>query len=133
MDGLIFGIPVWALWAIAAAFLAVGELFTPGLFARMKLVGSGRYHAMMVPDRAIGTDQDRKFVLVLKPDTTVEYRSIQPGRLVDGLRVVTSGLKSGDRVVINGLQRIRPGMKVAATLGAMVPDSSVTSTEAAAQ
>jgi len=116
-----------------AVFSNKDRRFTPGLFARMKLVGSGRYHAMMVPDRAIGTDQDRKFVLVLKPDTTVEYRSIQPGRLVDGLRVVTSGLKSGDRVVINGLQRIRPGMKVAATLGAMVPDSSVTSTEAAAQ
>jgi len=116
-----------------AVFSNKDRLFTPGLFARMKLVGSGRYHAMMVPDRAIGTDQDRKFVLVLKPDTTVEYRSIQPGRLVDGLRVVTSGLKSGDRVVINGLQRIRPGMKVVATLGVMVPDSTVTSTEAAAK
>jgi multidrug efflux system membrane fusion protein len=114
-----------------AVFSNKDRLFTPGLFARMKLVGSGRYHAMMVPDRAIGTDQDRKFVLVLKPDTSVEYRSIQPGRLVDGLRVVRSGLKSGDRVVINGLQRVRPGMKVAPTLGAMVPDSTATSSEAA--
>jgi RND family efflux transporter MFP subunit len=116
-----------------AVFSNKERRFTPGLFARIKLVGSGRYHAMLVQDRAVGTDQDKKFVLVLKPDSTVEYRSVQLGRLVDGLRVVTSGLKSGDRIVINGLQRTRPGMKVTTTLAAMVPDSgaTVTTTEAA--
>ena len=114
-----------------AVFSNKDRIFTPGLFARIKLVGSGRYHALMVLDRAVGTDQDKKFVLVLKPDTTVEYRSIQLGRLVDGLRVISSGLKPGDRVVINGLQRVRPGMKVVPTLAPMAPDSGVTITETA--
>jgi multidrug efflux system membrane fusion protein len=107
-----------------AVFSNKDRLFTPGLFARMKLVGSGTYRARLVLDRAIGTDQDKKFVLVLKPDSTVEYRPVQPGRLVDGLRVVTSGLAAGDRIVVNGLQRVRPGMKVIPTLAPMVPDSA---------
>ena len=95
------------------------RLFTPGLFARVKLVGSGRYRATLIQDRAVGTDQDKKFVLVLKPDTTVEYRSVQIGRLVDGLRIVRSGLKPGERIVVNGLQRVRPGMKVAPAVAPM--------------
>jgi multidrug efflux system membrane fusion protein len=74
----------------------------------------------MVQDQAIGTDQDRKFVLVLKDDNTVEYRPIVTGRVIDGLRTVESGLKPGERVVINGLMRVRPGMKVVATNAAMV-------------
>ena len=74
----------------------------------------------MVADRAVGTDQDKKFVLVLKPDNTVEYRPIQLGRLVDGYRVVTGGLKAGEAIVVNGLQRVRPGMKVSATRGPML-------------
>jgi membrane fusion protein, multidrug efflux system len=115
-----------------AVFSNKDREFTPGLFARIKLVGSGRYHAMLVQDRAVGTDQDKKFVLVLKPDTTIEYRAVQLGRLVDGLRVVTSGLHSGDRIVINGLQRVRPGMKVTPALAPMVPDSAVVTTEASA-
>ena len=95
-------------------------LFTPGLFARVRLLGSQRHPATLVQDAAIGTDQDRKFVLVLKGDTTVEYRPITTGPIVDGLRTVQSGLKPGERVVINGLMRVRPGMKVAATNAAMV-------------
>jgi multidrug efflux system membrane fusion protein len=109
-----------------AVFSNKDRLFTPGLFARMKLVGSGRYHAALVLDRAIGTDQDKKFVLVLKPDKTVEYRSVQPGRLVDGLRVISSGLKGGEQIVINGLQRVRPGMKVTPSVASMEPDSTTT-------
>jgi RND family efflux transporter MFP subunit len=109
-----------------AVFSNKDRLFTPGLFARMKLVGSGRYHAELVLDRAIGTDQDKKFVLVLKPDKTVEYRSVQPGRLVDGLRIIRSGLKGGEQIVINGLQRVRPGMKVTPSVASMEPDSTTT-------
>lgn len=100
------------------------RLFTPGLFARIKLEGGARYRATLVLDRAIGTDQDKKFVLVLRPDSTLEYRPVRLGRLVDGLRVVPSGLKPGERVVINGLQRVRPGMKVAATPAPMAADSA---------
>jgi RND family efflux transporter MFP subunit len=94
--------------------------FTPGLFARVRLLGSDRHLATLVQDQAIGTDQDRKFVLVLKADNTVEYRPVVTGRVVDGLRVVETGLAPNERVVINGLMRVRPGMKVAATNAAMV-------------
>ena len=100
----------------------VNHAFTPGLFARVRLLGSDKHLATMVQDQAIGTDQDRKFVLVLKSDNTVEYRPITLGRVVDGLRVVDSGLQPGERVVINGLMRVRPGMKVAATNAAMVAE-----------
>jgi RND family efflux transporter MFP subunit len=99
-------------------------LFTPGLFARVRLLGSQRHPATLVQDQAIGTDQDRKFVLVLKSDNTVEYRPVVTGRVVDGLRTVESGLKPGERVVINGLMRVRPGMKVAATNATMVAESA---------
>jgi RND family efflux transporter MFP subunit len=106
-----------------AVFSNSDRVFTPGLFARLKLVGSARYKAVLVLDRAVGTDQDKKFVLVLKPDSTVEYRPVQLGRLVDGMRIVRAGLHAGDRIVINGLQRARPGMKVTPTVTAMAPDS----------
>ena len=106
-----------------AVFSNKDRLFTPGLFARLKLAGSGHYAATLVLDRAIGTDQDKKFVLVVKPDSTVDYRPIQIGRLVDGFRVVLSGLAPGERIVINGLQRVRPGMKTTPTLVAMRTDS----------
>jgi RND family efflux transporter MFP subunit len=112
-----------------AVFSNKDHLFTPGLFARIKLEGSGKYRAALVPDRAIGTDQDKKFVLVLKPDSTVDYRTVHPGPLVDGLRVVRSGLQGGERIVVNGLQRVRPGMKVSPVPGDMAPDSTDVKTE----
>jgi multidrug efflux system membrane fusion protein len=100
------------------------QVFTPGLFARVRLLGTDRHVATLVQDQAVGTDQDRKFVLVLKNDTTVEYRPVTVGRVFDGLRIVDSGLKSGERVVINGMMRVRPGMKVAATNAAMVAETA---------
>jgi len=109
------------------------HLFAPGLFARVRLAGAERHAATMVQDQAIGTDQDRKYVLVLKPDSTVEYRPIRVGRVVDGLRVVESGLKPGDNVVINGLLRVRPGMKVSAKTGTMLAMSPASSKTRAAQ
>jgi RND family efflux transporter MFP subunit len=98
------------------------QLFTPGLFARVRLAGGERRPATLIQDQSIGTDQDRKFVLVLKADSTVEYRAITTGRMVDGLRTVQSGLKPGERIVINGLMRVRPGMKVTATPAVMATD-----------
>jgi multidrug efflux system membrane fusion protein len=106
-----------------AIFNNKDHLLAPGLFARLKLVGSAAYRATVVSDRAVGTDQDKKFVLVVKPDSTVEYRPIQLGRLVDGYRVVSGGLKPGEKVVVNGLQRVRPGMRVTATSGPMLADA----------
>jgi RND family efflux transporter MFP subunit len=106
-----------------AIFSNRSRTLTPGLFARVKLVGNQKTDALLVRDAAIGTDQDRKFVLVVGPGDTLVYRPIVPGRLSDGLRIVTSGLNPGDRIVVNGLMRVRPGMKVAPTQAAMVPDS----------
>lgn len=84
----------------------------PGLYARVKVGGSSPHEAVMVEDRAIGTDQDKKFVLVVGADNTVQYRAIVPGAEQNGLRVVTSGLEAGERVIVNGTQHARPGTKV---------------------
>jgi len=88
--------------------------FTPGLFARLRIVGDRTYRAALVDERAIGTDLDRKYVLVVDEQGVAQYRPVELGRSIDGLRVVTRGLEGGDRVIVNGLQRVRPGMPVAA-------------------
>lgn len=89
--------------------------FTPGLFARLQLLGSGKYQAVLISDRAVATDQDRKYVMVVNQDKVLEYRAVRPGRVVDGLRIVLEGLKPGEVIVVNGLQRVRPGMPVQTT------------------
>ncbi len=87
--------------------------FTPGLFARVKLVGSGKYDALLVNDSAVGTDQNVRYVFAVGEDNKVQYRSVKLGPMVDGIRVVREGLKQGEYVVVNGLQRVRPGIEVA--------------------
>jgi multidrug efflux system membrane fusion protein len=87
--------------------------FTPGLFARIKLGDAGTPRkAVLVADRAIGTDQSKRFVLVVNGDNKAQYREVRIGRLVDGLRIVEDGLKPGEVIVVNGLQRVRPGAPV---------------------
>jgi RND family efflux transporter MFP subunit len=115
--------PVAGTIRARAVFPNHDHRLTPGLFARVKIAGSGKYAATLVQDAAVGTDQDRKFVFVLKPDSTVEYRAVTLGPLSDGLRVVKTGLKPGERVVVKGLQRIRSGVKVSAAEAPMVADS----------
>jgi multidrug efflux system membrane fusion protein len=88
--------------------------FTPGLFARIKLVAHDSYDAVLIDDRAIGTDLGKKYVLALKPDGALEYRLVELGQNVDGLRVVQSGLVANDVIVINGLQHVAPGVHVQA-------------------
>ncbi len=85
---------------------------TPGSFVRLRLPGSGKYRALLIQDRAVGTDLDKRYVYVVAAGGTVEYRAVQLGPIVDGLRVVRSGLKPADVVVINGLQRVRPGAQI---------------------
>jgi RND family efflux transporter MFP subunit len=87
---------------------------TPGLFARVQLVTGQPYRATLIEDRAIGTDQDKRYVYVVKADSTIDYRVIEIGPLDNGLRVATNGIAPGDRVVVDGLQRVRPGLKVVA-------------------
>jgi multidrug efflux system membrane fusion protein len=85
----------------------------PGQFGRVRLIGSSPYAALLLPDTAIATDQSRKIVFVVKDDDTVEARSVELGPLDNGLRVVRTGLKPEDRVIIDGIQRARIGAKVA--------------------
>ena len=86
--------------------------FTPGLYARLKLVGSDTYDATLIQDVAVGTDLGKKFVLVLGENNAVAYRSVELGPKLEGLRIVRSGLAKGDRVVVNGLQRAMLGSTV---------------------
>ena len=85
----------------------------PGQFGRVQLIGSSPYEALLLPDTAIATDQSRKIVFVVKDDDTVEARAVELGPLDEGLRVVRTGLKPDDRVIIDGIQRARVGAKVA--------------------
>jgi RND family efflux transporter MFP subunit len=86
---------------------------TPGLFARVKLLGHNSYRTVLVDDRAIGTDQSQKFVYVVDAENKVSYRAVKIGRVTDGLRIVQQGLEPGETVVVNGLQRVRPGVIIA--------------------
>ena len=87
--------------------------YTPGLYARLKLVGSAAYAGLLIKDEAVGTDLGKKFVLVVDKDNKALYRSVDLGPKLEGLRIVRSGLNKDDRIVINGLQRVRPGAVVA--------------------
>lgn len=95
---------------------------TPGLFARVQLQGSAEFQALLVDDKSILTDQDRKYVYVVGADHTAQRRDITFGGMADGLRVVTAGLKPNDQVVVDGVQKIFfPGMPVKATPQAAAP------------
>lgn len=93
----------------------------PGQFARLRVIASGEYEALLIPDTAVATDQSRKIVMVVKPDDTVEARPVTLGPLDDGLRVIREGLKQDDRIIIDGLQRARVGAKVAPKMGEVKP------------
>ncbi len=85
----------------------------PGLFARVRIPVSAPQNALLVSERAIGTDQSQKFVLAVGRDNTVAYRTVKLGTIIDGKRVVREGLQPGETIIVNGLQRVRPGMTVA--------------------
>jgi RND family efflux transporter MFP subunit len=104
--------------------------FTPGMFARVKLGGRTTRSAVLIKDSAVGTDQNRRFVLVVSPQNTVDYRAVELGPLQDGLRVVQAGLEPGERVVVNGLHRVRPGVTVTPQVVAMETTAPSTDEEA---
>ncbi len=95
-----------------AVFDNPAGLFTPGMFARVRIPGSAPYEALLVPDAAIGTEQARKYVLAVGADNTVAMKYVTLGDIVDDLRVIKSGLAADDRMIVNGLIRARPGGKV---------------------
>jgi RND family efflux transporter MFP subunit len=98
-----------------------GGFLTPGQLGRLQLLGSGEFEALLVPDSAILSDQSRRFVWALGTDDIPEQRVVEPGNLEQGLRIVRAGLQRDDRIVINGMQRVRPGARVTPTNGRIEP------------
>jgi len=97
---------------IRASFDNADNSLLPGLFARLKLTGSAPYQAVLVDDKAIGTDLASRFVLVVDPKGTLQYRPVTLGEKAGGLRIIKTGLKPAEQVVVNGLQRVRPGVVI---------------------
>jgi len=112
---------------LRAVFPNADGAFTPGLFARVELRSGAAQPRALIDDKAVGTDLGNKFVYVVGKDKKVEYRRVSTGALVDGLRVVDSGLNADDVVIVNGLQHVRPGVEVNAkrvAMASLVPDSA---------
>lgn len=95
-----------------AVFRNPDRRLTPGAFVRLRVPGSASYDALLIQDRAVGTDLDKRYVYVVGKDGKVEYRVVDLGPVIDDLRVVRGGLNAGEVVVVNGLQRVRPGAQV---------------------
>lgn len=98
---------------VRAVFANADGRLIPGQFVRVRMGEPKSENRIVISDRAIGTDQDKKYVFVVDGENKVNYRQIKPGPSADGMRVVESGLAAGDKIVVNGLQRIRPGAVVA--------------------
>jgi membrane fusion protein, multidrug efflux system len=91
-------------------------ILTPGLFARVRIPGSGEHDAILMTDAAVVSDQSNKFVYVVKEDNSLQRQQVKTGGVVHGLRIITEGLTGEEHVVISGLQRIRPGLKAKPTV-----------------
>ncbi|KAB0266487.1 efflux RND transporter periplasmic adaptor subunit [Microvirga brassicacearum] len=93
----------------------------PGLFGRVSLSGSNPYQGVLIPDEAVGNDQDRRVVYVVGADNSVSIRPVRPGPKIDGYRVIRTGLKGDETIVVNGIVRVRPGIKVAPQMTTLPP------------
>lgn len=100
------------------------RLFTPGMLARVQLQGSGKYSAPLIEEQAIASDQDRKYVMVVNAQGVAEYRSVELGGIYEDKRVVRKGLNAGERIIVGGLQRVRPGTPVKAEETAATPQDA---------
>ena len=124
---------------VRAVFDNKDGLMIPGLFARVQLGGGGKKTVVMIHEQAIGTDQNKKFVYVVGSDNKANYREIKLGSTKDGLRVVVDGLKEGEKIVVGGLQRVRPGAEISPnmvsmeTLAAPVPNATAPATSPKAE
>ncbi|WP_395063914.1 efflux RND transporter periplasmic adaptor subunit [Paraburkholderia silvatlantica] len=117
---------------VRARFDNADGALVPGLYARIKVGGSAPHPALLVDDAAIGTDQDKKFVYVVDNSGKIAYRTVQTGGQQGNLRVILGGLKAGDHVVVNGTQRVRPGIVVRSHMVPMNGDPDADSTSTAA-
>jgi multidrug efflux system membrane fusion protein len=97
---------------LRAVFANDDGRIVPGLFARIRVPLSERHPALLVSERAIGTDQAQKYVLTLTASNTVAYTAVKLGPAVEGKRIVRSGLLAGEKIIVNGMERIRPGQPV---------------------
>ena len=97
-----------------------GAFLTPGMFGHLRLLGSAPYHALLVPDQAVSSDQTNQILYLLDADGTVRQQTVDTGPMVDGLRVIKAGLRPTDRVVIDGLTRVRPGARAKGVPGKIV-------------
>lgn len=104
--------PATGSLAVRLVFPNDDSALLPGLFARVRIPVSAPEPALLISERAIGTDQSQKFVLAVNRDNTVAYRTVKLGSTYEGKRVVREGLQPGDTIIVNGLQRVRPGMTV---------------------
>src|SRR5476651_638456 len=107
-----------------AVFSNPDSVFTPGMFARVRVPGSPSYAALLIPDAAIGSEQVKKFVLVVGAENKVMPKYVTLGQLSDGLRVIKDGLAPDDAVIVNGLMRVRPGMQVTPVEQGAAPPSA---------
>lgn len=108
-----------------AVFANPDYLLIPGMFAEVKVLGEGPYEALLVPDAAVGADQSQRFVYLLAEGNTTQRQAITLGRTVGKLRVIREGLKADDRIVINGIQRIRPGVAITPQVGEITDPDAV--------
>jgi multidrug efflux system membrane fusion protein len=104
---------------VRAVFDNADGALMPGQFAHVRMGQVKADSALLINERAVGTDQNKKFVMVVGADDKAQYREVSLGANVDGLRIVTAGLKANERVVVNGLQRVRPGALIAPQMVAM--------------
>jgi membrane fusion protein, multidrug efflux system len=112
---------------VRAVFDNPNNVLTPGLFARVRVGVVSETPSILADDRAIGTDQDKKFVMVVDADNHAQYRAVTLGPMANGLRVIRSGLQKGERIVVDGLQRVRPNSALDPTSVAM--DRNVSSSD----
>ena len=110
---------------VRASFENSDGILMPGLFARVRIAGSKMHDGILIDEKAIGTDLNNKYVLVVSESNTVEYRVIKLGEALGNLRIVKSGLNAGDVIVVNGLQRVMPGMAVSPNNEPMADNKSI--------
>lgn len=110
--------PATGSLVLRMVFANADHALLPGLYARVRVPISAPQPTLLISERAVGTDQSQKFVLALAKDNTIAYRTVTLGGTIEGKRVVQSGLHAGEQIVVNGLQRVRPGMTVAPELAA---------------
>src|SRR5262249_29471190 len=125
--------PETGTWRLRGVFANPDRFLSPGLFVRIRLPVGEPYEAVMICEQALGTDQGQKFVYVVNDEGDPGYRRVQVGRLHDGFRVIADGLAKNDKVVVSGLQRIRPGVKVNPKVVPMEQAAQGKSQEAAQQ